>query len=427
MSRSTIHRLQRIAASAAACALATGLWLGAAPASDACDAMPASEYRDPPEWVELDLDRSAWDLAVRWRSEAYARKEYVPGAQTLHDWTELVVWNANLSSQRPDLAATQDDFLRTMGSACPTLGSQLLSASETDRIFEWWHDGCNGRPAQQEIVRIIAGKLGQHTISYGRRGAFSVEERQRWREWIARARVRQRIPMDGKLAAFDQAQVAVWTGAYPRAVELLKPLAERGDPRAQELYARLHVEGWGVPRDPGVARKWFEKALAKSPDAAYNLGRLHEQGWGGAQDPARAMELFRSAAERGHEEAAGRMGFLMATATGERDLAGAYGWFERALASGHGHAQLWLGKLIAEGARGEPDMARVRSFYEQAARDGEPEAQYEIGVLCARKTAGPCEDREAIKWLTRAAMQGNDKARQFYSEHFAAKTSAASR
>ncbi len=425
MSRFVVRRwLSRIGLASGACALGAGIWLAAVPSSQACDAMPASEYRDPPEWVELELDRGAWDLAVRWRSEAYARKEFVLGAQTLHDWSELVVWNANLSTQRPDLAGTQQDFLRTLGSACPTLGFQQLSESETDRIFEWWHEGCNGRPAQQEIVRIVAGKLGQHTISYSRRGAFSVEERQRWRVWIARARVRQRIPMDGELSAFDRAQVAVWTGAYGRAVELLKPLAEGGDARAQELYARLHVEGWGAPRDPALARQWFEKALEKSPDAAYNLGRLYEQGWGVTQDPAKAMELFRSAAERGHDEAAGRMGFLMATASGERDLAAAYGWFERALASGHGHAQFWLGKLISEGARGEPDLAKARTFYEQAARDGEPEAQYEIGVLCAKKTAGPCEDREAIKWLTRAAMQGNDKARQFYSEHFAAKASA---
>jgi TPR repeat protein len=406
------------------CLVAAGVWL-AAPASDACDAMPASEYRDPPEWVDLELDRGAWDLGVRWRSEAYARKEYVPSAQTLHDWTQLVVWNANLTPKRPDLAAAQEDFLRTMRSACPSLGSQQLLASESERIFEWWHEGCNGRPAQQEIVRILAGKLGQHTISYSRRGAFPDEERQRWREWIARAPVRQRIPMEGKLSAFDRAQVAVWTGDYARAVELLRPLAKGGDASAQELFARLHVEGWGVPRDYALAHQWFEKALAKSPAAAYNLGRLYEQGWGVAQDGARALSLFRQAGEQGNEEAAGRVGYLLATASGERDLAGAYAWFERALAGGHGHAQLWLGKLLAEGARGEPDMAQVRSFYEQAAREGEPEAQYELGALCAKKAAGPCEDREAIKWLTRAAMQGNDKARQFYADHYTGKTSAA--
>jgi TPR repeat protein len=409
--------------------LGVGLSLAAAPSAHACDAMPASEYRDPPEWIELDreleLDREAWDLAVRWRSEAYARKEYIPRAQTLHDWSELLVWNANLSRRTPDLVLAQEDFLRTMGAACPTLGYQQIAVGPRDRIFEWWHEGCNGRPAQVEIVRVLAGKLGQHTISYGRRGAFPVEERQRWRERLANARLRQRIPMDGELSAFDRAQVAVWVGDYTRAVELLRPLAEKGDSGAQELFARLHVEGWGVTRDYAVARQWFEKALEKSPAAAYNLGRLYEQGWGVTQDPARALSLFRSAGERGHEEAAGRVGFLLATASGERDLAGAYGWFERALAGGHGHAQLWLGKLIAEGARGEPDMQRVRELYEQAARDGEPEAQYEIGVLCASRTAGPCEDREAIKWLTRAAMQGNDKARQFYSEHYAAKKAAA--
>jgi TPR repeat protein len=413
-------RGRAIVCAAALGGFAASVLLAGGPSPQACEAMLGGEYRDPPEWIDLGLDRGRWDLALRWRGDAFARKEFVVSSETLANWNDLVTWNVNFAPTRLELAKVQEDFLRTLSSSCTTLKVRQITTDPEDRAFEWSHDGCYGRPAQTEITRLIAGAIGMHTLSFSHKGGLSDADRDRWWAWMSALQVKQRIPMKGELSPFDQAQVAIWTGKYPRAVELLKPLADDGDPAAQELYARLHAEGWGVPRSYEQARVWFERAAEKNAAAQYNLGRLYDNGWGVPQDAAKAVALYRTAAERGDADASGRLGFMLATGLGtEKNPAEAYGWFEKAAAGGHGHAQYWLAKLTLEGARGEVDLPRARALLEEAAREGEPEAQYELGVLCARKTAGPCEDREAIRWLTRAAMQGNDEARKFYAEQFA--------
>ena len=58
-------------------------------------------------------------------------------------------------------------------------------------------------------------------------------------------------------------------------------------------------------------------------------------------------------------------------------------WFRAAAELGHGHAQLMLGRYLAEGAAGNPDRAEARLWIEQAAAQGIEEAQADLAALHA--------------------------------------------
>jgi TPR repeat protein len=402
------------------CAL--GLWLAVlvtAPASThACDAMMGVDYREPPEWLSVDLQPEEWDVAFRARAELYARKEYVRSGATLQDWQELVAWNVTFRGAKLDLSAAQEGMLSALRGECTSLESRQIEASEQQRIFEWWHDGCYERPAQHDIVRIVAGRIGVHTLSYSHKGQLVGAEREQWIQRITAAKLQQRIKMQSQLAPFDQVQFAVWRGDYAQAVERLQPLAKRGDLAAEELLARLYYEGWGVPRDPAQALRWFESAAAgQYAPAQYNLGRMYEQGLGTPLDLSKSLQWFRSAAERGDAEAQGHLGYL-ALNTKTPDYVGARQWLEKSAAQEHLDAFVWLGRLYEEGWGVQADAQRAADWYRRAATQAVPDAQYRLGMLYARGVGVEQSDQTAKKWLIRAVMQGNEEARAFYRAHF---------
>ena len=94
------------------------------------------------------------------------------------------------------------------------------------------------------------------------------------------------------------------SGYYQRAIDLWMPLAEAGDPRAQEFIGILHEEGHGVPRDHAKAVEWYELAAASGDRAAqYNLGRIYMKGEIVDQDLSRARDLLQRAADQGDDDA----------------------------------------------------------------------------------------------------------------------------
>jgi hypothetical protein len=358
-------------------------------------------------------------VAFRARAEPYARKEYVRSSATLQDWDELVTWNVTFRPVTIDLSVTQEGLLSALRAECTSLESRQIEASDAQRIFEWWHSGCYSRPAQHDIVRIVAGRIGVHTLAYSRKGQLSGEERERWVQRIAAATLQQRIPMQGELSPFDQAQFAVWRGDYAHAVERLQPLVAAGDFAAQELLARLYFEGWGVPRDHVQAVRWFESAAAgRFAPAQYNLARMYEQGLGTSLDLSKSLRWFRQAAERGDAEAQGHLGYL-ALSGKTPDYAGARRWLEQSAAQEHLDAFVLLGRLYEEGWGVPRNPARAAEWYQRAAVQAVPDAQYRLGTLYARGVGVPQDDRAAKKWLVRAVMQGNEEARTFYKAHFA--------
>src|SRR5439155_911134 len=116
------------------------------------------------------------------------------------------------------------------------------------------------------------------------------------------------IPISVFGGDLEDGRAAISSRDYAKARTLLTPLAEAGNPVAQNAVGVLYTEGWGVKQDYSVALAWYRRA-ANSGDARgqYNLGRMYDNGWGVQKDHREAgkgVERNRDKAETFLKQAA---------------------------------------------------------------------------------------------------------------------------
>lgn len=183
-------------------------------------------------------------------------------------------------------------------------------------------------------------------------------------------------PLGKGVAAFEERD-------FEEAYEVLRPLAEEGDPRAQLFLARIFEQEkapaealnvGGKYRYSRPAVRWYRRAAENGNAEAMNaLAVHHGQGWKHLEeDPDRAVELLRRASEAGYGKAS-------------------YNLYALQRNRGHG------------------EQARDMLF--RAAEQGMAKAQNRLGMLYATGKEGLDQDfRAAEKWLSRAAKQGHKPA-----------------
>lgn len=133
--------------------------------------------------------------------------------------------------------------------------------------------------------------------------------------------------------ALADGMAAYRSGDYAKAVELWRPLAEKGDVAAQYRLGNMYADGKGVVRDDKTALSWFQRA-AEQGDAAsqYNVGVSYASGTGTAQNDAEAAKWFRRAADQGMAVAQLNLGLLYAAGRGvPQDNIAAMTWLQLAL------------------------------------------------------------------------------------------------
>jgi TPR repeat protein len=170
----------------------------------------------------------------------------------------------------------------------------------------------------------------------------------------------------------DEGQAAHW---MRRAAE--------GIGEAQYMYARILLDGRGVPANAREARLWFGRAARSGVlDAQVALGEMLVNGRGGEASPEKALTVFRHAASKGHAGAMFALGLLHANGHGlPANPAAAQKWFMAAAKRGHGQAELMMGRYLSKGLGGEYDPAAGRIWLERAAAHGIDEAEEELAEL----------------------------------------------
>lgn len=165
------------------------------------------------------------------------------------------------------------------------------------------------------------------------------------------------------------------------AYEVLFPLAESGDPKAQHYLGLLYCES-DFQEDYELAATWFEKAINQSFfDSSYSLGMLHLHGLtsNSSLDQAtkffkqafragifngyfelgkyfvskhqhnKAFEFFSAAAEKNHPPSMNAVGISYMEGLGvERNLEIAKTMFSMSSELGYGNASINLAKLLSE-------------------------------------------------------------------------------
>lgn len=131
---------------------------------------------------------------------------------------------------------------------------------------------------------------------------------------------------------YQRAMAAMNAGRYVQAREMLLPLAESGDVRAQYAIGRLYEKGWGVSRDFKTAGEWYRKAADKGhPPSEYRMAVGYAAGLGVRRDEAEALVWLRRAAHNGHKRA-------------QKTLARAYEQGRLGLAADPEQAKYWYDK-----------------------------------------------------------------------------------
>ena len=132
---------------------------------------------------------------------------------------------------------------------------------------------------------------------------------------------------------------------YDKAMALIKPLAEQGEPEAQYFMGTFYWYGSGVTRSTPIAQKWFTKAYSS----------------------------WKFAAESGDANAMVEVSRMLNSGLGvERDVAEALRWIHQAANSDAVQAFAVLGDMYMDGDGVEKSRDQAIEYYRKGAALGDP-------------------------------------------------------
>lgn len=168
-----------------------------------------------------------------------------------------------------------------------------------------------------------------------------------------------------------------WTayniGNYKKTLQLVQPLANEGDPRAQTILGRCYENGLGVPQDLAVAAQWFQLAAEQNfSEAQVLLAYCYEIGAGVPKNPAEVMNLMTRAAEAGNAEAQFNlaMNYSQGLYGAPKDERESFRWASLAAAQGYAQAERFLGACYEFGFGVPADDALASEWYQKAEAQG---------------------------------------------------------
>lgn len=196
-------------------------------------------------------------------------------------------------------------------------------------------------------------------------------------------------------------------GNFKDALMIWMPLADSGNPAAQNGVGTIYYDGDGVPRDYAAAVAWFQKAADQgNVGAQYDLGYAFKEGHGVKHDYAMAVHWFRKAADQGQVDAQYQLGELYGDGDGVTeshflsDFALAAEWYRKAADAGHALAQENLGIQFAIGVGVPKDNVAAYKWFSLAAThaqtpDDQKDALKQRDRTAKKMTADQIADAEA--------------------------------
>ncbi|MBI1208196.1 MAG: hypothetical protein GC191_13035 [Azospirillum sp.] len=220
---------------------------------------------------------------------------------------------------------------------------------------------------------------------------------------------------------------------------------------AEAMYQRalLYLDGVGVPHDEKLGVKLLQDAIARGHSfALYSLARHYyddpalaceslrlirqakREGVHAAavyepkfyytgkcpdapQDRGLALSRWRALADEGDPEAAYAVGWYyeFGEAGGDKNLAEAIAWYEKALKYESRQAQTQLGAALYDRAASKSDVDRAIRLLTQAAKQLHAPAEYMLGKAYRDGKGVEKDLKAAFEWFDRATKHGNAFAR----------------
>jgi uncharacterized protein len=209
---------------------------------------------------------------------------------------------------------------------------------------------------------------------------------------------------------YDDAHAAHLKGDWKTYEQIIRPLAERGETRAQNDMGEAYLTGWGPPQDYAQAMLWFRKAADQGdPDADLSIGTMYKEGQGVAKDEAQAIDWFTKAARQGNEMARPLIMLLCVTDKPAGDACkAAANDLEAAAEKGDGNSQAELATFYDSGQFPgiAKDPERALQWYRKAADGGLPGAQTALALRYEMGLGAPQDKAQALSWYLKAAQGG---------------------
>jgi TPR repeat protein len=217
-----------------------------------------------------------------------------------------------------------------------------------------------------------------------------------------------------KLPASSPASVAYETfdkGEHAKAVELAKPLADKGDKDAIYLLGFAYELGQGVEGSREKAIEYYRKGQEKNhADSIYRLASLLLSSGVGDQAQEGRETLEKQAAT--DPTVAGRLlgeAFLLGRLTPEPAPETAVKWWSKAANAGDVQSMVLLGRLY-DGQFGKTPLVNTKTAFEyfiKAAEKGDSAAMVAVGIRLMGKDVSASEEKKGTEWLDKAIKAGN--------------------
>lgn len=175
---------------------------------------------------------------------------------------------------------------------------------------------------------------------------------------------------------YETGTAALENGDYVSAWQILAPLAEAGDARAENDLGVMYGLGLGVAQSYSKAAVWITRAAEQgNPYAQSTLGYMYYRARGVDQDYGAAALWSRRAAEQGIASAQSNLGMLYDKGQGVRqDYAEAARWYRRAAQQGFPEGQRNLGSMYEHGSGVPADPLLAYAWYGVASAAGDEPA-----------------------------------------------------
>ncbi|WP_455480585.1 tetratricopeptide repeat protein [Bartonella sp. B12(2025)] len=220
---------------------------------------------------------------------------------------------------------------------------------------------------------------------------------------------------------YDQAYDYYVQGYYLKAFREALRRAERNDPFAQTLVARIYMEGSAVPLDGARAALWFGRAAKQGePQAQLYYGFMLLDGNFIKQNKELGEKFIRKAVEAGVKEAYFHYGqLILYKASREKQvLAGvtspsrenkaieqALKWFLKGATLGDSEAAFAAAKILSLGTLTRPkDDVNARKLMEVAAQNKHPMAQILLAQWLVQGRGGETDFQRAFYLLLTNAL-----------------------
>ena len=212
----------------------------------------------------------------------------------------------------------------------------------------------------------------------------------------------------------EEGQAAYQARDYPKALQVLRPLAEQGNSQAQALLGIMYDNGQGVDKDPREAFKWYLKAAEQGmPTAQHDIGVKYFQGVGVEQNYQEAAKWWEQAANAGIADSQFNLGLIYYRGLGVKtDYQKAADLFRKAADQGHSQAQYSIAVMYAFGQGMDKNYAEALKWFKESAAQGVSQAQFNLGVFYENGYGLDKDMNSARQWYQRAAEQGLEEARK---------------